>query len=281
MVDREQVESFLNHLYAPGQRFELVAVKDGNARRHTFTLDEANVLTVLDATTTFEEREWNVYASAMPLDVQESGEYDRVWVDRDDPEAPWPFGADAAWEYPAWPQPTTLVRTSRAANGARWQAIWLLDEPIPAEKAKKLMKTLAVMGQTDKSVHDARRVLRVPGVRNSKRDSNARLLSTTSGKTTIESFMVPKETTSDEVTIQSLMRTPVSAPHEVLGEWLEGSEEGDRARKAFVTARFLKSCKVKYDDALAIVNTGAKRADPPLSDAEVVHSVKSAYNRQD
>lgn len=281
MADLEQVRRYFGALYLPGQTFELVAVKNGQARRRKFGFPN-DLETVLDAIAVFEAAEWNLYASVLPLEVQASEEYDRIWMDRDDPFGPWPFGADPNWDSAAWPEPQVLVRTSEESpNGQRWQAIWKI-EPVSVQEGRSLIKRIAKAGGGDPSVHDPRRVLRIPGVRNAKRGSITRLLATHNGITNPEAFMLPDDIESGgPVSLEALMNADISAPHHVLGEWLQGSDQGDRARKAFVTARFLKSCKVGFEDALAIVNTGAKRATPPLSDDEVVHAVRSAYNRQD
>jgi len=280
MANLEQVQTYFKRLFEPGQHFELVAIKGATARRKTFEYTGDNS-PVYSAVEQFEKLSFNVFASALPIEVQETGSYDRVWADRDDLTAPWPFGADPNWDYAAWPAPTTLVETSSTPEGHRWQAIWKLDETLPEDEARSVIKRLAKIGIADGSVHDPRRILRVPGVMNAKRQSMSKLLQSGDNSTSIESFLLPDDIATEGVTLDALMGVQVSAPHQILGEWLEGTTEGDRARKAFVCARFLKSCLVSFDDALAIVNTGAKRADPPLSDSEVVHSVRSAYNRQD
>lgn len=280
MADLEQVKTYFKRLYEPGQHFELVAIKGATARRKTFEYAEDST-SVYSAVEQFENLSFNVFASALPLEVQKQGSYDRIWVDRDDVTAPWPFGADPKWEYAAWPKPTTLVQTSSTSEGFRWQAIWKLDELVPEDEARSIIKRLAKIGIADASVHDPRRILRVPGVMNAKRQSVSKLLGSSSDVTSVASFLLPDDIATEGVTLDALMAVNVSAPHQILGEWLNGTDEGDRARKAFVTARFLKSCLVSFDDALAIVNTGAKRATPPLSDSEVIHSVRSAYNRQE
>lgn len=275
MADLEQAKLYFAALYDPGQLFELVAIKDGAARRKVF-LYPNDIDAVLEAINGFEEAGWNLYASALPLDTQDVGLYDRVWIDRDDPYAPWPFNVNPHWEGEVWPHPTTLVRTSEEPPyGQRWQAIWRLETPVSAQEGRELIKRIAKAGIGDPSVHDPRRVLRIPGVWNAKRGTRTRLLKLNEGMTTIpEEFFLPED---EPMSIDTLLNTEISAPYHVLGEWLEGATEGDRARKAFVVARFLRSCKVAFSDAVAIVNTGAKRSTPPLSDDEVMHAVKSAY----
>lgn len=276
-MDVEQVTRFFDRLYLPGQHFELVAVKDGRARRETFEWP-ASSEKVVSALEVFEGYGFNLYSSALPTEQQETGEYDRVWVDRDDPKAPWPFGADAAWKFNPWPDPTTLVRTSEGeTGGARWQAIWRLTEPVEEKQARHIIRKLAERGVGDASVHDPRRVLRIPGLINAKRGSVARLLATSQIETALEAFDLELASQEAGVTLDKLMNMELTRPHEVLGEWLGGVSEGDRARKAYVTARFLKSCGVVFDDAAMLIATGARRSDPPLSDAEVLHACRSAY----
>lgn len=279
-MDTEQVQAYFKAVYSDGDKFELVAVRDGSARRKTFAYPD-DLDTVLTACEAFEKAEFNVYASVLPLRVQESGTYDRIWMDRDDPEGPWPFGADPNWGKPAWPDPTVLVRTSQEpGRGERWQAIWKLAEPMDEDQARHAIKRLAEEGGGDPAVHDPRRVLRIPGIRNAKRDSTTRLLSSRNQPISFGSFLIPDANVGDGLTAEALMHRPVTAPQMVLGEWLDGATEGDRARKAYVTARFLKSCGVGFDDAAALIRVGAHRCDPPLSDEEAIHAVRSAYHQK-
>jgi len=104
----------------------------------------------------------------------------------------------------------------------------------------------------------------------------ARLIDTSSEKVSIEAFDLPQESEVDR-----LLNMPINNPAHVLGEWLEGTEEGDRSRKAYVAARFLKSCQVDWQDAGAILKLGASRAKPPLDDSELQHALDSAYHRAD
>ena len=139
-----------------------------------------------------------------------------------------------------------------------------------------MVRRLAAKAGADGAVHDPRRVLRVPGLINAKRGSMARLLETHSGTVTEEAFNLPTETALD-----AIMSKQVVAPHHVIGEWLGGVDEGDRSRKAYVAARFLKSCGVSWIDAAAILKVGAMRCDPVFEDRELEHSVNSAYHRQE
>jgi len=220
---------------------------------------------------------FNVYTSVLPVKRQESKVYDRIWVDMDNPEAPWPFGADPNWKHAAWPKPTTLVKTSDTAivEEFRWQAIWRLKNELPEVDARDLMKRLAALAGADASVHDPRRVLRVPGILNAKRGQMARLIDTSTETVSIEAFDLPRESE-----VEKLLNAPINNPKHVLGEWLQGTEEGDRSRKAYVAARFLKSCQVDWADAAAILKLGAVRSTPPLEDNEVQHALDSAYHRQ-
>jgi hypothetical protein len=277
-MDAEQVSRFFGHLYDDGAHFEVVAVLDGRARRNTFAWPKDRE-TVLEALGAFESRGFNLYSSVLSRETQEAGVYDRIWLDRDDPAAPWPFGADPAWDHPAWPSPTTLVRTSASAEGPRWQAIWRLEEPVPEKGGRDVIRQLAKRGIGDESVHDPRRVLRIPGIINAKRDDVSRLLSSSNDRVAVAQFDLPGLAQAEGVTLDRLMNMDVTRPHEVLGEWLNGVGEGDRARKAYVVGRFLKSCGVGFDDALPILVTGARRCDPPLSDSEVVHALRSAYHK--
>jgi hypothetical protein len=138
------------------------------------------------------------------------------------------------------------------------------------------MKTLAKRIGADDSVHDARRVLRVPGIMNAKRGTAARLIDTSEGVMSLDAFDLPQDSP-----VQALLNQPIQNPAHVLGEWLDGATEGDRNRKAYVTARFLKGCGVQYDDAAAILLLGAGRCDPELEEHEVQHALDSAYHRSD
>lgn len=266
MIDRKQINSFLQVLYTPSDEVELVAVKDGNARRKTFAVADLPI----DGIQKFEDDGWNVYISALPLYQQQNAKrYDRIWIDMDEGLPLDNF--DLA-------QPTTLVQTSKG----RWQAIWLLDESdyLTIENGKAEVRRLALKLGGDPAVNDPRRVLRLPGVQNAKRGEPSILRVAKHRTTSLATFKLP-EVAANGVTIEALMGAVVNDPKAVLGEWFAGCDEGDRARKAYVTARFLKNCGVTYEDALILVNTGAQRATPVLSENEVVHATQSAFNRQD
>lgn len=278
-MDRREAERFLTRIYSPGDSFEVLYKSEGDdgkvARKtHTFHGEPEATADLLDEFERAEAGGFNVYVSAMPRNIQETGDFDRVWVDQDDVAAPWPFGADPAFDGPQWPAPTTLVKTSTEDNGFRWQAIWLLDEDTESTRARVIMKTLAKRIGADDSVHDARRVLRVPGIMNAKRGTAARLMDTSEGDTNLSQFDLPKDSP-----VQALLNQQIQNPAHVLGEWLDGATEGDRNRKAYVTARFLKGCGVQYDDAAAILMLGAMRCEPELEEHEVQHALDSAYHR--
>jgi len=81
-----------------------------------------------------------------------------VWIDHDgDPEAN-PY----EWD----PPPHTAWRTS----AGRYQAIWLLDAPIPKKETEALCAALATRFGGDPSGKDIVQVLRVPGTLNHKHD---------------------------------------------------------------------------------------------------------------
>lgn len=272
-MDTRETERFLGRLFDDGDRFEVAFIGEKVARRERAYTPE-NLPRVLEEMERAEVGGFNVYVSALPLDVQARSEYDRVWVDQDDPAAPWPFGADENWDAAIWPKPSTLVKTSEAEGGFRWQAIWRLSETLASEDGKDLIKRLAGLAKADGSVHDLRRVLRVPGIINAKRGSMARLIDTSADPVSVETFELPTVTAVDK-----LLTAQVTAPHHVLGEWLAGVEGGDRARKAYVAARFLKSCQVAYTDAGAILKVGAQRCEPTFDDHELSHALNSAFHR--
>lgn len=277
-MDASETRRFLTILHGEDE-FEVAYIHPTETdpakkvRRVTRTLSED----LLDEFGRAEASGYNVYASVLPVALQgRTGEavYDRVWVDQDDPEAPYPFSSDERWDGANWPEPSTLVKTSDAEGGFRWQAIWLLEELLNAEDGRNFVKRLATKAGADEGVHDARRVLRVPGIMNAKRGSMARLMTSKSATTTTDLFDLPHETLMDK-----LINGEVNNPQHVLGEWLDGAEEGDRNRKAYVVARFLKGCAVHIEDAGPILKLGAQRANPPLSDEELSAALKSAYHR--
>lgn len=282
-MDAREVARYLDRLYADGDEFEVAYIRPstgeggGKVARvtRTYCAEGVGMESVLSEMERGEANGFNVYVSVLPVSRQTSRAFDRIWVDQDDPTAPWPFGADEAWDRPAWPKPTTLVKTSEAEGGFRWQAIWRLGEVLSEDEARATMKRLAALVGADGSVHDARRVLRVPGIVNAKRGMNARLIDTAPGTVTLGSFDLPEVTTIDQ-----LFAGPVQNPAHVLGEWLDGTTEGDRSRKAYVAARFLKSCGVSWTDAGPILKLGALRCDPPMDDRELEHSLDSAYHRK-
>lgn len=270
-MDARETARYLSRLYDEGQAFEVgYLAKDKPPARKTRTYSTD----LLDEMERAEKAGYNVYTSVLPCDAQDSGSYDRVWLDQDDPAAPYPFGADPRWGEAAWPSPTTLVKTSDAEGGFRYQAIWKLTQPLPAEEAKTLMRGLAKQVGADTAVFDSRRLLRVPGILNAKRGTYARIISTCAAPINPSSFDLPTENL-----IQKLLTTPVSSPSHILGEWLDGTDEGDRSRKAYVCARFLKSCGVAWSDAGAIMKVGASRCNPAFPDDELEHVLNSAFHR--
>ena len=274
-MDTNETARFLTKLFAIGEEFEVAYIHptEEDPRKKVRRVVRTNTPELLEEMARAEASGYNVYASVLPV-AHQGVDYTRVWVDQDNPTAPFPFAADSSWEGARWPEPTTLVKTSDADGGFRWQAIWNLKEPLPVSEGRGLVKTLARAAKADESVHDPRRVLRVPGIMNAKRGSMARLMSSAGTPITPEAFDLPAETA-----LEALLNTEVVNPAHVLGEWLSGAEEGDRNRKAYVVARFLKSCGVTMDDALPIMKLGAVRSAPPLSDEELVHAAKSAYHR--
>lgn len=278
-MDAREVKRFLGRLFEEGDNFEVAFIQPGGrAARKVRAYTPENLPRVLDEMERAEAAGYNVYASALPIARQESRLYDRVWVDQDNPDAPWPFGADERWgDRAAWPRPTTLVKTSDAedSSGFRYQAIWRLKSELPEADARDLIKRLAAQVGADGSVHDPRRVLRVPGILNIKRGSMARLMDSTTGTTTPEAFALPEASV-----VERLLTMEVNSPHSILGEWLSGVKEGDRSRKAYICARFLKGCGVGYTDAGGIMKLGAVRCSPAFDDSELAHVLDSAYNRR-
>lgn len=275
-MDTRQVKRFLARLYEEGDVIDFAFIKPtGQAARRERAYTPEVLPSVLDEMGRAEAAGFNVYASVLPVAQRNTKTYDRVWVDQDNPSAPWPFAADENWEGAAWPQPSTLVKTSDADGGFRWQAIWRLTEALDQDEGRSLIKRLATKAGADGSVHDLRRVLRVPGLLNVKRDSMARLLDTSEGDISVNAFNLPTESALDK-----LLSTPVANPAGVLGEWLAGVQEGDRSRKAYVCARFLKSCGVVWKDAGAIMQLGSSRSEPPFESHELQHALDSAFHRQ-
>lgn len=265
MNQQEQLEDYVRSLYQPKDVVEVVGIKPGeNVRRGTRTIgDDVDLL--LKQLRAFEAKGYNVYMSALPRAIQATKMHDRIWVDQDDPNQTLPSDL---------PTPNTLVSTSLEGRGYRWQAIWLLEEAITADRAKQVMKQLADRLGADGSVHDSRRILRIPGFVNAKRGMPAVLLSSHSQPVSLDLFDLPEVDTP----LAAMMNTTVNNPSAVLGEWLSGISEGERNRVSYVCARFLKSCGVPEGDALSIVALGASRCEPPLMDSEVRNSVRSAYN---
>jgi len=262
----------MDRLYSPGARVEMAYIHpdiEGASRRaRSFEGD------IFDEMERAEDAGYNVYIGVLPVTVREDDSFDRIWVDQDDPGAAWPFGSDPNWEHPIWPMPTTLVKTSEPEGGFRHQAIWKPTEAISPNKAKSAMKKLATMSGADGSVHDARRVLRVPGLINAKRGQLSQLMSTEEQPISFGAFELPEDTALNDI-----LNGDVNNPAGILGEWLEGATEGDRNRKAYITARFLKGCGVDYEDAGPILKLGAMRCEPELEDRELKHALQSAYRR--
>ena len=266
----DQATSWLDQLYGDGDDFELVAIKDGKAHRKLYTWGVVDGGAVVEAMQKSEAGGWNVYASAMPRQQQLSGQYDRVWIDQDDLDAPYPWGTDPDLQ---WPLPSTLVKTSEEGGSFRWQAIWLLDELMEEDAARGLMRRLSVLIGADTKVSDPRRILRVPGLINAKRGVPARYMSGHAERTSIKSFNLPAESI-----VANLMEAQVRSPAAILGEWLDGFGEGERNAKAYICARFLRSCGVSHDDALSIVALGGSRCQPAMDEQEIYNAVRSAYH---
>ena len=274
-MDTRETDRFLHRLYEQGDKFEVLYLdNDGDVRRGTRTHEEGSHA-FLDEVGRAETAGYNVYVSAMPLGIQKTNLFDRIWIDQDDVEGPWPFGADPAFDGPSWPEPSTLVKTSDGVGGYRWQAIWKLSVALDASEAKSMMKSLAGKIGADLGVHDSRRVLRLAGVMNAKRGSQARLMSTSEGTVSKEAFALPKA-----AALTKYLQADVQNPNHVLGEWLEGVQDGDRNRKAYMAARHLKNAAVAWNDAAAILKLGAQRCEPMFDDSELEHALNSAYHRE-
>ena len=273
-MDKNETHRYLTRLYDIDDDFEVAYLKpDARPSRVVRNLTDPDGL--LDEMERAEGAGFNVYASVLPTRLQD-GVYDRIWADMDDVTAPYPWGVDAPHPLP---EPTTLVKTSEEAEGFRWQAIWRLDDgALLGDTGRDVVKRLARAIGADQAVHDPRRVLRVPGIINAKRDQMARLVSTTEDRFSLKAFDLPEGGSGSDL-LKTLQTAEVSNPAHVLGEWLDGAKEGDRNRKAYVVARFLKGCGVDYEDAGPILKMGALRADPPLPDHELIHAMNSAYHR--
>jgi len=276
-MDQRETARYLDRLYDAEDTIEIAYIKkNGPARRVTRGPDTSMAEDLAQEFERAERAGFNIYAGVLPVRLSEIKAYDRIWVDQDDPNAPWPFAADKTFDGPAWPDPTTLVQTSTANGGFRWQAIWLLDRKLPMSDARAMMKKLAAKIGADGGVHDPRRVLRIPGLMNAKRQEMARLISTSSGRISPDAFDLPEDKLVDQ-----LLNGEVVNPQHILGEWLAGVEEGDRSRKVYVAARFLKGCEVSWEDAAGILKLGAIRSKPILEDHELEHALNSAYHRED
>lgn len=276
-MDKRETDRFLHRIYDNGDEFEVLYLDgDGTVRRLTKTFRGEQNRDSNDFILEVERAEaagFNVYVSAMPLAAQKAKAFDRIWVDQDDPAAENPF---ARSENP-WPAPTTLVKTSDAEGGYRWQAIWRLQDTLPQTDARARMKRLAEEIGADGGVHDARRVLRLAGVMNAKRGSQARLMSTEDGLISIDAFGSMHATTDP---LAAMLNATIQNPNHVLGEFLEGVEKGERNRKAYMAAKHLKNAAVGYDDAAAFLMLGASRCDPVMDDRELEHALNSAYHRE-
>jgi hypothetical protein len=276
-MDTRQAQRFLGTLHKEGDEFEVAFIQPGGKVARVRRTMSEDLAPLMDEMERAEAAGFNVYASVLSTADQETRTYSKVWVDMDDLGAPWPFGADDRWEGAAWPKANTLVKTSTEDDGSfRWQAIWHLKTPLPEDEGSRLVRRLAAQSGGDQSVFDPRRVLRVPGVFNVKRGSMARLIDTEDGAIAPSAFNLP-----DDTLVQQLLEATVSNPAHVLGEWLGGTDEGDRSRKAYVAARFLKSCGVGWNDAAAILKLGALRSAPVFDDRELVHCINSAYHRKE
>ena len=275
-MDFRETDRFLHRIYEHGDEFEVLYLDgDGTVRRLTKTFiseghqdSDEFMLEVQRA----EAAGFNVYVSAMPLAMQK-GAFDRIWIDQDDPAADQPF---ARGENP-WPAPTTMVKTSDGEGGYRWQAIWLLANLITPSEAKAAMVRLAKEIGADVGVHDARRVLRLAGVQNAKRGSQARLMSTADGRIGLDAF--GSLAVAEENPLAEMLNATIQNPNHVLGEFIDGVTKGERNRKAYMAAKHLKNAAVGYDDAAAFLKLGASRCDPTMDDRELEHALNSAYHR--
>ena len=94
-----------------------------------------------------------------------------VWADVDPPSDAKPDAAPDQWE--SWRQafsPTTfrLTPTFVIDSGSGFQPFWRFDRPIEPDLGESIMKAIAAAHDTDSSVADAARVMRLPGTMNTK-----------------------------------------------------------------------------------------------------------------
>ena len=90
-MDSGEITKFLARLYDDGDTFEVAYIKPGGKVARVNRLYPDPVLT--DEFERAENDGYNVYVSALPSRLKHpepSSVYDRVWVDMDDPDAPWP-----------------------------------------------------------------------------------------------------------------------------------------------------------------------------------------------
>ena len=95
-----------------------------------------------------------------------------VWADVDPPPHAKPDTAPSQWE--SWKQAfsPTIFRTEPTFvidSGSGFQPFWRFDRPIEPGLAEGIMKTIARVHETDSSVADAARIMRLPGTRNTKK----------------------------------------------------------------------------------------------------------------
>jgi len=112
-------------------------------------------------------RKGDVYVGVLPRTCESGGrdaisQAGVVWADCDSPEA---VAALAAFPLP----PSMVVRSGSGENA---HAYWLLSEPVDLDLAEEVNKRIARALGGDK-VHDAARILRVPGTLNHKHEPPA------------------------------------------------------------------------------------------------------------
>ena len=274
MIDH-QVRSWCEILFGPGDQFEALFLPahaaNGPDRRpwRGWRRWPDDMGWLESACGRAEEAGYDCYASVVPKSLQQTGRVDRLWVDQDDPSG------SALWTLVGWPDPSLWVQTSATDEGFRWQAVWMLDRKIPHSLARRLMRKMAKRIGADTTVHDIRRVLRLPGLTHQKRGGRAKLMGTIpSQRVSPDAFGI---TANEEPTLGEMLQEQVLSPRHILGEWLGGVPEGGRATKAFLTARFLSSCQVSAFDASQLLKLGASRCSPPFNEKETMRALRSAY----
>jgi len=176
------------------------------------------------------------------------------------------------------PQPTAIVMTGGGSH--LW---WRLAEPVAVEVWRLAQKAIiSRFASADRAIHDAPRIMRLPGTTNHKHGVVAEVLEVNASTHPISAFMRPKVVVAPPPPPAATTPSPADTSSTSRARlWLskrEGGTEGNRNTALFKAAACVyQDFDLDRETTLALIRDWNATANhPPLDDREVSDTVASA-----